>query len=257
MPPENKNLAKLENLVKLLSENVTKEDFTKAFEQVLQVVLKIEQQTSEAITSLEKTYTILVEQMGKRHDTNYSDLKKQVNHVFVEERMSEMQKMIDAKIASMKNGADGRTPTPEALVALMRPLIPPPRKGDDGKTFPVEQAKIIIAQLFNEAKKEFGQKFQQTAERSMAVARKGKLGFSGQSVIVPRPISNIIPTGSINGINADFILPKTPAKNGERVFLNGVRMRSGSTNDYTIASRTITFSTAPLTNDIILVDIDF
>src|SRR3990167_9184128 len=47
---------------------------------------------------------------------------------------------------------------------------------------------------------------------------KGTLGRAmGPSVITPRPLSNITPIGSINGINADFTLPKAPKKDGERV----------------------------------------
>src|SRR3990167_8352133 len=221
MPPQNKNLAKLENLIKLLDEQVSKEDFTKAFEQVLNLVVQIEKRTADAISSLEKTYANLMDKM----------------------------------IANVK---DGKAPTSSEIISLIRPLIPVPIKGDDGKAFPVEKAKIILNQMFDEMKKDFAQKFQQSAERTMSVARRGGLlGLGGQSVIVPRPLSNIIPTGSINGINKDFILPKAPTKNGERVYLNGVRMRSGSSNDYTIAGKILTFNTAQLTGDIILVDIDF
>lgn len=79
----------------------------------------------------------------------------------------------------------------------------------------------------------------------------------GPSVITPRPMCNITPVGTINGSNAVFTLPKSPKKNAEKVFLNGVRMREGSSNDYTIAGKTITFNTAPLSGDIIICDIDY
>ena len=262
MPPQDKNLIKLENLIKLLDEQVTKEDFTKAFEQVLNLVVQIEKRTADAISSLEKTYANLMDKMQNNHSSAYSDLKGQVDHVFVNDRINEMKKEHDAKMTEMDkkiaNVKDGKAPTSSEIISLIRPLIPVPIKGDDGKAFPVEKAKIILNQMFDEMKKDFAQKFQQSAERTMSVARRGGLlGLGGQSVIVPRPLSNIIPTGSINGINKDFILPKAPTKNGERVYLNGVRMRSGSSNDYTIAGKILTFNTAPLTGDIILVDIDF
>ena len=262
MPPQDKNLAKLEQLINLLDEQVSKEDFTKAFEQVLNLVVQIEKRTVDAITQLEKTYATLTDKMQSNHASAYSDLKGQVNQVFVGERMNEMKKEhqskmaeIDKKIANVK---DGNSPTSGEIISLIRPLIPAPIKGDDGEAFPVEKAKIILNQMFDEMKKDFAQKFQQSAERTMSIARNGgRLGLGGQSVIVPRPLSNITPVGSINDINTDFILPKAPTKNGERVYLNGVRMRSGSSNDYTIVGKTLTFNTAPLTGDVILVDIDF
>src|SRR3990167_7409218 len=87
---------------------------------------------------------------------------------------------------------------------------------------------------------------------------RGTLGRAmGPSVITPSPLSNITPTGSINGSNTAFTLPKAPVKDGERVYLNGVRMRNGASNDYTLANRTITFNTAPLINDVIIVDISY
>ena len=88
----------------------------------------------------------------------------------------------------------------------------------------------------------------------------------GPSVITPRSLKGISTdttpaiTGAINGTNKEFVLPKAPiSKRGEpygvAVFLNGVRMREGSSNDFTVAGKTITFTNAPLTNDVLLADI--
>lgn len=62
------------------------------------------------------------------------------------------------------------------------------------------------------------------------------------------------PTGTINGSNTAFTLADTPSSGSERVYLNGVLQNQGASNDYTISGNTITFITAPLTGDILLVD---
>ena len=58
-----------------------------------------------------------------------------------------------------------------------------------------------------------------------------------------------IPSGSINGSNAAFVLANTPVSGSEHVYLNGVLQESGAGNDYTIATATITFAVAPLTGE--------
>lgn len=64
------------------------------------------------------------------------------------------------------------------------------------------------------------------------------------------------PGGTVDGSNANFTLANSPTAGTERVFVNGIRMRSGAGNDYTISGTTITFLTGaiPVTGDIILVD---
>lgn len=54
------------------------------------------------------------------------------------------------------------------------------------------------------------------------------------------------PTGTVDGINAVFTLAHIPSPaNSEMVHLNGLLMEPGAGNDYTIASTSITFATAP------------
>lgn len=64
------------------------------------------------------------------------------------------------------------------------------------------------------------------------------------------------PSGTINGSNAAFTLANTPISGSVKVFLLGVRMRSGSGNDYQISGSTITFEAGqiPQSGAWILVD---
>ena len=60
------------------------------------------------------------------------------------------------------------------------------------------------------------------------------------------------PTGDVDGANTDFVLAHTPTAGSLKVYLNGMRM--SLTEDYTLATATITFLTAPDSGSIITCD---
>jgi phage-related tail fiber protein len=62
------------------------------------------------------------------------------------------------------------------------------------------------------------------------------------------------PTGTINGSNTAFTLANTPVAGTEEVFLNGILQEPGAGNDYTISGATITYLTAPVTGDKLVVN---
>lgn len=70
-------------------------------------------------------------------------------------------------------------------------------------------------------------------------------------------VYNETPTGTVNGTNAAFTTANavTPASS-VRVYVNGVRMASGGSADYTFSTPTITFNAGaiPQTGDVLLVD---
>jgi hypothetical protein len=61
-----------------------------------------------------------------------------------------------------------------------------------------------------------------------------------------------IPSGTINGSNTSFSLANTPLAGSLLLYQNGIRLRSGAGNDYTISGATITMITAPVTGDLLL-----
>lgn len=64
------------------------------------------------------------------------------------------------------------------------------------------------------------------------------------------------PAGSIDGSNAAFTLTDPPVAGTLQLFKNGIRQNPGATNDYTIATNTITFlaGNIPQTGDVLLCD---
>lgn len=60
-------------------------------------------------------------------------------------------------------------------------------------------------------------------------------------------------TDDVDGTEDEFTLANTPVAGSEHVFLNGVRQRAGSGNDYTISGALITFTVAPAVDDNLVV----
>jgi hypothetical protein len=75
------------------------------------------------------------------------------------------------------------------------------------------------------------------------------LSSNGAKINFSKFVINETPSGTVNGSNTDFVLTATPVSGKEMVYLNGILQESGSGNDYTISTATITFSTAPATAD--------
>lgn len=101
--------------MKILDESVTKEEFVKAFENVINLVLKIEKKNTQAVDSLEKTYGVLMEKVLNDHTSSLSDLKKQVDHVFVG---SQVEKMLKEHEERMKKVDDSMTKIEERMAKV-------------------------------------------------------------------------------------------------------------------------------------------
>ena len=57
------------------------------------------------------------------------------------------------------------------------------------------------------------------------------------------------PSGLVNGSNTAYTLANVPISGTEEVYLNGIQQEPGAGNDYTIATSTITFLSAPASGD--------
>jgi hypothetical protein len=80
------------------------------------------------------------------------------------------------------------------------------------------------------------------------------LGVAWKAIGSESKVISEIPTGDIDGSNKDFVLANTPFTGTLKVYLNGVRQKV--TDDYTLATATISFVTAPTSDSKILCDYD-
>lgn len=65
-------------------------------------------------------------------------------------------------------------------------------------------------------------------------------------------VHNIVPSGSVNDSNVTFTLPSNPNPDSSlELRLNGVILKSGAGNDFTLSGTTITMAVAPATGDVL------
>lgn len=77
---------------------------------------------------------------------------------------------------------------------------------------------------------------------------------SGAGITSANFVVEEIPSGALNGSNVTYTLAFTPVSGKLKLFLNGIRLRSGAGNDYTISTATISVTTAPLSTDVLTAD---
>ena len=239
-----KNLVNLERLLSLMdADTLTKETFAQSFQTVVNFVLKIEKQ--------------IIEKNNKEIRENLNELTGTVT-----KKLSEVKNGVDGKDGidgrsgidgkEGKDGVDGNTIDENVVVDKVIVKLPI----DDFLNPSPENHRDNLESLKGNERLDINA-IKGLLERLETLEKKPTFGGRaiGPSVIL-KFLNNISPVGAIDGSNAVYTLPKAPKTDSEKVFLNGVRMRSGSSNDYTIAGRTLTFTFNPLTDDVILVDIE-
>lgn len=235
--------------------------------------------------------------LANAHPSLLRDVQKQLDSIFskFETKSLEMHKVetkkflqdIDSKlrikISSIKppkgdKGDEGLMPSDEAIRTAMRPLLEELKAGMTPtiETLRTLSGSVVAEMLTNmqptleekaEAEKKLTDKITGEIRNELGdkISQIKRFGGGGATGANAQLISNITTdgtgdrklTGAINGGNTSYSMPRAFKPNTERVFLNGVRMRKGASNDYTVTNnKTIVFAIAPETGDSIVVDID-
>ena len=117
--PEDKKKEIQKLLNALDPDRLSKEDFVNAFEQAVNLIFQIQKEQGEAIDRLEETYRNLLAKVRSDHTTSLSDLKGQVNDLFVGDQLkridgeskastSEIKRMLSGMIDVKLREVDGR-----------------------------------------------------------------------------------------------------------------------------------------------------
>jgi len=279
-------LKKLEELIKLANDGLTKEDFTTSFKIVIDFVkrtekalnTKIDDKTKSAIdalTELQKEFNQIIENAKNESDSTLAGFKRKtietINAFFIKSRVNEkLQEVlqdylsrlpimdakieeIDNKLANVKDGLSGKDANEEKIVQDVLAQIKLPEQKEiilDGSEEIRDKLETLEGEerLDIEAIKGLKDLLEEIKQRPV----RGGGGFSKIAYEI-HIIDDETPTGTPNGVLTDFVLNHIPNPTSSlKVYLDGQRMRL--TTDYTFAGKTITFLSAPLTGSVITAD---
>lgn len=277
MPTENKNLERIEKIQSLLNDGVSKDEFERALEELLNLFLKLDKRYSTVIDALEGTHT-----------KSLDDLKSKVDHVFVGERVDQLS----AESRDMLTRVDNLLTRAEETIARVKDGKPGPKgdKGDtgvglrgrDGSPDTPEQVRNKLARLTGDDRLDISTIKGLTEELQklrQAMATRGQVGWGAHPLVVQdsgvvkskiaRNInfgtglsvtvnsSGVItvsgtstgyqaPTsGTINGTNTVFVFASEP----NVIIVDGGRTMQKTSGDGTVnwtGTTTITLSVAPV-----------
>ncbi len=207
--------------------------------------------------------------------------------------MPEVQKVEieGAEIITIK-GDKGDSPTDEDLINLIKPLIPEPIVGPEGKMgqkgdkpiagvdYPIpkdgKDGESIVGPQGERGKDGSPDTAQETRDKLESLLDGEKLsiqaiqdlpkvlddlmvklsanGTNRGTSPIARFIDDETPSGTINGSNTVFTISKSPKSGSLKVYRGGARQRV--TEDYTLSDsdKTITFTVAPEVGEILLCD---
>src|SRR3990167_9049392 len=226
MELDEKNLNRLKKMLAIMDEDtLTREEFLKHFEKVIELVAKIQQSQNDANSKLETTYEMMAGKMRNDHIVNLSEIKKEAisqtktefdkdadekamftkqktefDKIYkehetmmgkMEEGMQNIKSEIDNKMTNIQNGkdADEKTMTEKINQNILSQL-------SLQKTEIIKENEEMIKKLFDELKTNLLQRTTQTGGR-----------FFGGSA-VHKFIDDETPSGTKDGANTVFVLLK-------------------------------------------------
>lgn len=195
---DEKLIKRMEKMLFLLSENVTNEDFKKAFELVMQYVEGGFAKTEKEVAKILKEIKQIHESVDMKNESVMGGHKAAMT-AMQEKMMADLERKITDRLSIVK---DGRTPSSDEVTRLLQPLIPEPR---DGSPDTAKQVRDKLEALKDD-------------DRLDVSSIKGleeyvKKNASGEIKYVPTASSGggIVKaydlSGSLNGVTKTFALP--------------------------------------------------
>ena len=244
MPPESK-LKKLEELLKLVNESISRDEFVQAFENVLKHVIDAEKKSlgrvDEKMVGVIDGLTAQVDALKLSSTKDFTSLKKEIQTTIDAIKLEQKNTMnfVYDKVSKLKNGKDGR----DGRAGLdgragkdgkdgkdgVDGKDGAPGRGGGGKGFTLYVngvKKLFTAQTLNITGS--GVTYNFANGRNDVTITGGSGAFSVLTA-----------TGTIDGSNATFTFASEPAL----VVLNGMTYRNGA--GVTITTTTAVFDVAP------------
>lgn len=188
-------LLKLEQILKMLDDGMTKQDFVKAFEKVLEFVVKSKKEQDAFLEKLTALHDTMMSKMEREHLTGMTGMKNEVmkmcdEHIKHLTGMTGMKmKEMDKKMTEMQNGLDGEDgkdadPKMVADMVLSKIIIP--------DVTPLKKEIDDLKEMIKKMKKSYG--------KTIFVGGNG--GATGGGIVKVYDLS-----AQLDGVTKTFALP--------------------------------------------------
>ena len=244
MPPKKKTNPDIERLRKILSvlkdeDGRNRKIFDDKAKRLLELVNKLTENNKLATARAEAKADTALKVVSDQHNLSLSELKKQTNQLFVDKRLNEisegntsqfqrLQRLLDNKIASIKNGLNGKDADENIMIEKLKKLIP---------AFPVELTNSIT-----DLKEENVKQQEEIEELKLRpIGRGGGTSAIGVAQAFKYIAHTEALTGAINGSNKTYTV-KVDIWWIAGFTLNGENI--AELPNFTFANKVITFSSA-------------
>ena len=259
---DNLNLEALKRLLILIDETTNQKELLTAFQSALIIISKIENATGKEFESIKKDCASLL--------NAYETLSKKIDgDTRLEELRAELLAQIDSIELQKGDKGDAYILTEEDKKQIAQTINVPVVERVIERIETIKETPIINETVREVALHETPEKIRDKLETLKGDERLDKSAIKGLEELLSemkfgsnapqvfsgartRFIDDETPTGTIDGANTIFVISKSPVAGSVKVFRGGARQRI--TEDYTLSNRTITFTIAPVTGEIILAD---
>jgi len=254
---------KLQKLLSLMdSDGLTEAKFKSAFNKVLEFVKKNREEITNALNKLNEFNLRLAKKIENEQLTTSNKIDNKTDKEFIrlQGEFNKLKTTIDNRMAEVKDGKDSDE---DSIVEKVMEMIEVPELEDIVNSIPMEAEKIRDSlellqgdeRLDESAIKGLKERFKKLEEMINEKPLGGGGGGFSNIAMQRHFVDDETPSGTLNGVNTEFKLAKTPFTGSLKLYRNGQRLRI--TEDYTLSGKTITLLVAPASDEILLADYRF
>jgi len=250
-------IAKLEQLLKLANEGLTREEFIEFLGNIVKLVKRVEIRLDDAISGMSETHIKLKDKIKSDSELSLTDLRALMGKEMsrINKSIDDKIKEADTKLGEVKNGENGKDADEVKIVknVLAQIVIPEYKETILDDAFEIRNKLETLNdddRLEIVAIKDLREELDEIKQIKSQSLGGGGLSKISMDIHILDPYT---PTGTVNGTNKDFVLQRLPNPSTSlKVYKDGQKMQL--TTDYTLSDKTITFVTAPLTDSVIEVE---
>lgn len=239
-------LKKLQTILKEINEGITREEFVNAFKEVVKIVKDLQETNKKEFELIHEFTKKFSGKIQSDTSMTLADMKRQVNQIFVGERMNAMQKMIDESVKEAMDKMHGKMTEIDKKMASVRDGYTPVKGKDyfDGKDANIVTPEQTVTKI-NHAENKIKKSQIEGLEDEIKSLRKelATKAASGSRRVFQPYVDDF--SAQTNGSTKIFYLSREPLKTGS-VMVYGTDFPTilRPTIDFTIVGKTLTLTSA-------------